>query len=165
MLISLGVLARRRLADLRQGARRLDGVPHRRGLRRPEGSPTWWSRSPRGASTRRIGEILVSAGVIKTAKAFDKAASADTKSRNIQYGLYQLRTQIPAKTALQMLLDPDSQIKNQFQIREGQRLSEVLTSLTESTRVPRADFTKVLKNRKALNLPSWIGKSFIFIWN
>ncbi|MBP8919590.1 MAG: endolytic transglycosylase MltG [Micropruina sp.] len=165
VLISLGVLAAGgwliygRVHDAWMAFRTVEDFAD------PEGVADVVVEIPQGASTRRIGEILVSAGVIKTAKAFDKAASADTKSRNIQYGLYQLRTQIPAKTALQMLLDPDSQIKNQFQIREGQRLSEVLTSLNESTQVPKADFSKVLKNRKALNLPSWIGKSnegFVF---
>lgn len=40
-----------------------------------------------------------------------------------------MRTQIPAKTALQMLLDPANQIKNQYQIREGLRLTEVITAL------------------------------------
>ncbi|MFT4296899.1 MAG: endolytic transglycosylase MltG [Micropruina sp.] len=120
---------------------------------------------PQGASTNKIADLLLAADVIRTAKAFDRAAASDSNVRKIQYGLYKLRTQIPAKTALQMLLDPANQIKNQFKIREGLRLSEVLTSLAESTKVPEKDLKAALKNRKAFGLPSWLGSSdegFIF---
>ncbi len=120
---------------------------------------------PRGSSTNKIADILLAADVIRTGKAFDRAAGSDPNSRKIQYGLYKLRTQIPAKTALAMLLDPANQVKNQFQIREGLRLSEVLTSLAASTKVPERDLEAALKDRKQFDLPSWIGKSnegFIF---
>ncbi|MFT4216637.1 MAG: endolytic transglycosylase MltG [Micropruina sp.] len=120
---------------------------------------------PQGSTTNKIADILLAANVIRTAKAFDRAAAADPDVRKIQYGLYKLRTQIPGKTALQMLLDPANQVKNQFQIREGLRLSEVITSLAATTKVSEKDLNAVLKDRKSLGLPSWIGKSnegFIF---
>ena len=125
----------------------------------PEGTADVVIEIPQGASTKKIADILLASDVIRTAKAFDRAAASDPNVRKIQYGLYKMRTQIPAKTALQMLLDPANQIKNQFQIREGLRLSEVLTSLAESTKVSEKDFQAALKNRKALGLPKWIGKS------
>lgn len=120
---------------------------------------------PQGATTNSIAEILVAADVVKTAKAFKSAAASEPDVIKIQYGLYKLRTQIPAKTAIEMLLDPSNQIKNQFQISEGLRLSQVLTSLASSTKVSEKDFKAALKNRKQFNLPSWIGPSnegFIF---
>lgn len=131
----------------------------------PEGVADVVVEIPQGSSTKKIADILLAADVIRTGKAFERAAASDPNVRKIQYGLYKLRSQIPAKTALQMLLEPANQIKNQFQIREGLRLSEVLTSLAESTRVSERDFQAALKNRAALGLPSWIGKSnegFIF---
>ncbi|MFT3969705.1 MAG: endolytic transglycosylase MltG [Micropruina sp.] len=120
---------------------------------------------PQGSSINKIADILLAADVIRTAKAFERAAGSDPNARKIQYGLYKLRTQIPAKTALAMLLDPANQIKNQFQIREGLRLSEVITSLAASTKVPENDLKAALKDRKQFGLPSWIGPSnegFIF---
>ena len=131
----------------------------------PEGAADVVVEIPQGASTNAIAEILLSSDVIKTAKAFQSVAASDPNVRKIQYGLYKLRTQIPAKTALQMLLDPANQIKNQFQIREGQRFSEVLTGLAESTKVSEKEFRAALKDRKQFGLPSWIGPSnegFIF---
>ncbi len=120
---------------------------------------------PQGAGTNKIADILLAAGVIRSGKAFERAAGSDPDARKIQYGLFKMRTQIPAKTALAMLLDPANQIKNQFQVREGLRLSEVITSLAASTKVPENDFEAALKNRQQFGLPSWIGPSnegFIF---
>lgn len=131
----------------------------------PEGAADVVVEVPQGASTNTIADILLAADVIKTAKAFQSAAASDPNVRRIQYGLYKLRTQIPAKTALQMLLDPANQIKNQFQIREGQRFSQVLTGLAENTKVAEKAFRDALKNRNQFGLPSWIGASnegFIF---
>ncbi|MBK8446241.1 MAG: endolytic transglycosylase MltG [Micropruina sp.] len=132
----------------------------------PEGAADVVVEIPQGASTTAIADILLAADVIKTAKAFQSVAASDpTGVRKIQYGLYKLRTQIPAKTALQMLLDPANQINNQFQIREGQRLSQVLTALAQATKVPEKSFKAALKNRKQFGLPDWIGPSnegFIF---
>jgi peptidoglycan lytic transglycosylase G len=131
----------------------------------PEGAADVVVEIPQGATTNKIADILLAADVIRTAKAFDRAAAADPNVRKIQYGLYKMRTQIPAKTALQMLLDPANQVKNQFQIREGLRLSEVLTAMAASTKVSEKDLKAALANRKSLALPSWIGKSnegFIF---
>lgn len=132
----------------------------------PEGAADVVVEIPQGSSTNAIADILVAADVIKTADAFKKAANADPESaKKIQYGLYKLRTQIPAKTALEMLLDSANQIKNQFQIPEGQRLSQTLSTLSKATKVKVKDFQKALKKRSQFNLPDWIGKSnegFIF---
>ncbi|MFT3862200.1 endolytic transglycosylase MltG [Micropruina sp.] len=131
----------------------------------PEGAADVTVEIPQGASTNTIADILVAADVIKTAKAFQSAASNDPNVRKIQYGLYRLRTQIPAKTALEMLLDASNQIKNQFQISEGLRLSQVIATLAKATKVSETDFKAALKKREQFSLPSWIGTSnegFIF---
>jgi UPF0755 protein len=120
---------------------------------------------PEGASTSEISDILVQAGVIKTAKAFDRIAALDENSRKIQYGYFRLRTKVPAKTALAMLLDPKNQVKNQFQIPEGMRLSQVLPLLARVSKVPEKDLRAALKDRDSLGLPGWLAKSnegFIF---
>ena len=131
----------------------------------PEGAADVVVEIPQGANTSKMAEILLAADVIKTAKAFNSAASSNPDARSIQYGLYKLRTQIPASTAIEMLLDPANQVKNQFQIREGLRYSEVLTSLAKTSKVREKDFKAALADRKQFGLPSWIGKSnegFIF---
>ena len=131
----------------------------------PEGLADVVVEIPQGASTTEMANILLAADVIKTAKAFQSAAARNPDTRNIKYGLYKLRTQIPASTAIEMLLDPANQVKNQFQISEGLRLSQVLASLAKTTKVPEKDFKSALADRKQFALPDWIGKSnegFIF---
>ena len=131
----------------------------------PEGLADVVVEIPQGASTTEMANILLAADVIKTAKAFQSAAARNPDTRNIKYGLYKLRTQIPASTAIEMLLDPANQVKNQFQISEGLRLSQVLASMAKTTKVPEKDFKSALADRKQFALPDWIGKSnegFIF---
>ncbi len=131
----------------------------------PEGLADVVVEIPQGASTTEMANILLAADVIKTAKAFQSAAARNPDTRNIKYGLYKLRTQIPASTSIEMLLDPANQVKNQFQISEGLRLSQVLASLAKTTKVPEKDFKSALADRKQFGLPDWIGKSnegFIF---
>jgi UPF0755 protein len=120
---------------------------------------------PKNTSLADIADILVQHGVVKTAKAFDREAASNADAKKIQAGQHRLRTGIPAKVALAMLLDPKRIVRNRFQIAEGLRLSEVLDSLVKSTKVKKADLEKALKDRKALGLPTWLGKSnegFIF---
>lgn len=131
----------------------------------PEGLADVVVEIPQGASTTEMANILLAADVIKTAKAFQSAAARNPDTRNIKYGLYKLRTQIPASTSIEMLLDPANQVKNQFQISEGLRLSQVLASMAKTTKVPEKDFKSALADRKQFALPDWIGKSnegFIF---
>lgn len=131
----------------------------------PEGAADVVVEIPQGATTTKMAEILLAADVIKTAKAFNSAAAANPDARSIHYGLFKLRTQIPAATAVEMLLDPANEVKNQFQIAEGLRYTQVLASLAKTTKVPEKNFKAALENRKQFNLPSWIGKSnegFIF---
>ncbi|MBK8459565.1 MAG: endolytic transglycosylase MltG [Micropruina sp.] len=120
---------------------------------------------PKATSLADIADILVQNGVVKTAKAFDREAAANADAKKIQAGQHRLRTGVPAKVALAMLLDVKRIVRNRFQIAEGLRLSEVITALVKSTKVSKANLQSALKDRKALGLPSWLGKSnegFIF---
>lgn len=114
---------------------------------------------PPGTSLSKISDILFQADVVKTAKAFDRAAAANADSKKIQAGQYKLRTQIPAKTALAMLLDTKNQIHNRFQVPEGLRLSQILPLLSKATGLSQKEFKTALKDRDALGVPAWVGKS------
>lgn len=114
---------------------------------------------PPNTSLSKISDILVQADVVKTAKAFDRVVAGNEQAKKIQAGQYKLRTQIPAKTALEMLLDTTNMIRNRFQIPEGLRYSQILPLLVKATGIKKADFEAALKDRKGLGIPSWMGKS------
>ena len=82
---------------------------------------------PKGATLAEISDILVEADVVRTAKAFDREAAANGDSKNIQAGRFNLKTQLPAKQALAMLLDPKNIVRNRFTIQEGKWLAQQLS--------------------------------------
>ncbi len=120
---------------------------------------------PKGATLAEISSILVDAGVVKTAKAFSREAAANAESKGIQAGRYNLKTQLPAKVALSMLLDPANIVRNRMTLREGLRLTDSVTAMAKATGVAKKDFDKALKDWKSLGLPKWAkrgAEGFIF---
>ena len=120
---------------------------------------------PKGATLRQISDLLVAADVVKTAKAFDREAEANADSKKIQVGTYNLKTQLPAKTALAMLLDPKNIVRNRVTLKDGQRLSQQVPALAKATKVPEKDFNARLKDWKKMGLPTWAkngAEGFIF---
>ena len=81
-----------------------------------------------GESGSEIGRKLESLLVIKSSDAFFRVAVADSRSERIAPGEHRIETRIPAKVALEQLLDP-SRIPNLIIIRDGQRLSEISESI------------------------------------
>jgi len=81
-----------------------------------------------GESGSEIGRKLESLLVIKSSDAFFRVAVADSRSQRIAPGEHRIETRIPAKVALEQLLDP-SRIPNLIIVRDGQRLSEISESI------------------------------------
>lgn len=120
---------------------------------------------PKGATISDIANILVQADVVKTTKAFTREAAANADSAKIGYGTYNLMTQLPAKTALSMLLDPKNVVHNRMTIRDGLRLSQAVSAMSKASGVPVKQFDMALKNWKKLGLPDWAkrgAEGFIF---
>ena len=81
-----------------------------------------------GESGSEIGRKLESLLVIKSSDAFFRVAVADSRSQRIAPGGHRIETRIPAKVALEQLLDP-SRIPNLIIVKDGQRLSEISESI------------------------------------
>lgn len=99
---------------------------------------------------------LFEAGVVKSAKAYVKAAENDPRSTNVQPGFYKLIKQMPAKEALTRLLNPDKyRIVNGVTIKEGQVSVVIYKELSKHTGIPVADFVKAAKDPEALGVADW----------
>ena len=83
---------------------------------------------PVGATGDQIAKILYTSDVVKSARAFFAAATANAQSKSIQPGTYRLDSKIPGREAVNQLLDPKRRIKVLL-IREGERLGEIESSL------------------------------------
>lgn len=120
---------------------------------------------PKGATLAEISVVLVDAGVVKTAKSFDRAAAANSDAKRIQAGRYNLKTKLPAKLALAMLLDPANIVRDRMVLREGQTLDTAVTAMSKASKVPQDQFSAALKDWRKLGLPKWAkrgAEGFIF---
>jgi UPF0755 protein len=106
-----------------------------------------------GDASRTIGATLASAGVVKTAGAFEDVAANNPASGSIQPGIYSLHAKMSAKSALAMLLNPVNRKVGRVTIREGLWTSEIISKLAADTGQPLADYTAALKNPALLGLP------------
>ena len=76
-----------------------------------------------GASTRAIGAELVTQGVVRSARAFTRAASDEADIRIVQPGYYRLRLRMSGQAAAQLLTDPSSRV-GQLDIKGGVQLED-----------------------------------------
>lgn len=79
---------------------------------------------PSGSTGDEIAKILFDAGVVKSARAFFAAATANPKSQSIQPGTYTLDTKIPGAEAVMQLLDRERRTLVLL-IKEGERTYEI----------------------------------------
>ncbi len=80
---------------------------------------------PAGTSVGRMADILVAADVIKGPTVFEDAAVDQGVEGSIQSGTFNLKTHLPAATALSMLIDPTNKVVVRLTIKEGARLDQI----------------------------------------
>src|SRR4051794_3332850 len=108
-----------------------------------------------GDSIAEMGRNLKKQGVVASVQSFTDAAAADPDSTGIQVGFYQLRKEMPAADALDVLVDPQNLVRNTVTIPEGLRVQEILDTLAAKTDFKRAQYEKVLANPGPLGLPDY----------
>jgi len=116
---------------------------------------------PTGSTPAQISGILVSAGVVKTAQAFDQVVT-QAGNPTIDAGQYQLKLQLPAQMALDMLLDPANVVRDRVTLPEGAWLTDEITTMAKATGLPASGFQKLLNkvtDPASLGLPAWFPKN------
>ncbi|MGC5333540.1 endolytic transglycosylase MltG [Micromonospora sp. DT62] len=108
-----------------------------------------------GALIADMANALVTAGVVKSAKAFIEAAEGNARSKNIQPGTYKLRKQMSGENAVTAMLDPKNRIVNGVTIPEGRTAKNVYKLLSEKTKIPVKDFEAAAKDPLARGVPDW----------
>jgi len=112
------------------------------------------------SSLTEIGNALVDADVVKSTAAFNEAASANPKGKNIQSGTYNMRKQMAAAQAVTLMLDPKSRVTNGVTIPEGKTANQVYDILAKATGVPVAEFKAAAKDPIALGIPDfWFNRT------
>jgi UPF0755 protein len=109
-----------------------------------------------GDAAPQIGEELYEKGVVKSVRAFVKAADANPDHTKIQPGTYQLYKETQASVALEQLLDPDKyMVQDRVTIREGLTAIQTFKELAKATGIPEKEFTDAAKDPIELGVPDW----------
>ncbi|MGN9912944.1 endolytic transglycosylase MltG [Phytohabitans sp. LJ34] len=108
-----------------------------------------------GDTATDIANALVTADVVKSAKAFTEAAKENSRSQNIQPGTYKLRLQMSGAAALTALLDLKNKVVNGVLVREGLSAKATFKLLSEKTKIPVKDFEAAAKDPIELGIPDW----------
>ncbi|MBV9320536.1 MAG: endolytic transglycosylase MltG, partial [Mycobacterium sp.] len=85
-----------------------------------------------GDTTTAIGETLHNHNVIRTVRAFLDAAVGNSAITSIQPGFYRMRTEIPARSAVKRLADPNNRV-GKLIIPEGRQLDDTTDMKTNKT--------------------------------
>jgi UPF0755 protein len=109
----------------------------------------------KGQSASEIGAELQAKDVVKSQKAFIKAADANPRSREIQPGFYKLRKQMRAADALALILDRTSRWVWQAKIIDGWSYKRTFAELSKVTGIPVAEFEAAAKDPIALGVPDF----------
>jgi UPF0755 protein len=113
-----------------------------------------------GASLTEIGNALVEQDVVKSSKAFTNAAEKNSKSKNIQVGSYRLKKQMSGEQAVTALLDGKNRQVKGVTIPEGLSYQQVFQKLSETTKIPVAEFEAAGKDPIGLGVPDfWFNRS------
>ncbi|MGZ5418359.1 MAG: endolytic transglycosylase MltG [Nocardioides sp.] len=108
-----------------------------------------------GDNASDIAAALVEKDVVKSAEAFTDAARANPDSVGIQVGFYQLRTQMSAESALDLLIDPSNLIQNALTIPEGWTVEQIVARLADKTDFSARQYNRVLRNPASIGLPDY----------
>ena len=110
-----------------------------------------------GDTLSAMGRGLKEIGVVASVQAFIDAANGDPDASGIQVGYYQMKKQMAAEDALDVLIDPQNILKNTVTVPEGLRVVDIVAVLAKNTDFSRAQYEKVLAQPGRLGLPRYAG--------
>jgi UPF0755 protein len=105
-----------------------------------------------GDTVSQIGRELKAKGVVQSVDAFMNASNGKT---GIQVGYYQLKKQMHAQDAFDILINPKRILTTKVTIPEGLRVVDIVALLAAHTKYPVSAFDAALKDTAALGLPSY----------
>ncbi|MFD5630006.1 endolytic transglycosylase MltG [Streptomyces sp. NPDC127072] len=109
---------------------------------------------PKGSGGYAIGQALKEAGVVKSVDAFVAAQSQNSKGNSIQAGVYTLKKEMSAESAVALMLNAES--RNNLIIAEGKRNAEIYAMVDDRLEVKSGTTEGVAdKEWKSFGLPDW----------
>lgn len=108
-----------------------------------------------GDTASDIAATLVEHDVVASREAFTDAAVADPASQGIQVGFYEMRKQMSAEDALDILVDPANVVKNTIAFPEGWTVEQIVERLAAQTDFSKKEYRRVLAKPQSIGLPAY----------
>ncbi|MFE5243146.1 MULTISPECIES: endolytic transglycosylase MltG [unclassified Streptomyces] len=109
---------------------------------------------PEGALGYEIANTLKKAGVVKSVDAFISAQNGNPKGKSIQAGVYLLKKEMSADSAVELMLSPSSQ--DAMIIPEGTSTTGVYAAIDKRLKLKPGTTAGVAKTKaESLGLPEW----------
>jgi UPF0755 protein len=108
-----------------------------------------------GDAASDIAATLAAKDIVKSEEAFTDAAVDDPDSRGIQVGFYQMKEQMSAESALDILVDPANVLQTTVAFPEGLTVDQIVGQLAKKTDFSRRQYEKVLRTPAAIGLPDY----------
>jgi UPF0755 protein len=106
-----------------------------------------------GDGASDVAAVMVKAGVVKSSRAFIKAAEASGRASDIQAGVYRVPLHCSGKVAVTAILDPANRLVSQVTIPEGYTQKQILALLAGKTGLPLAQLQAAAAKVGNLGLP------------
>ncbi|MER7250602.1 endolytic transglycosylase MltG [Kribbella sp. NPDC000426] len=121
-----------------------------------QGTGTVQVEITKGQSTSSIADTLEKKEVVKSARAFERAARDDTRSLQLQAATYTLRKHMSAKAALALMLNTAESIKvMRVSVPSGETKGEVAVILQNKLKLPAGQAANVINHPTGLGLPAY----------
>ncbi|WP_432250126.1 endolytic transglycosylase MltG [Streptomyces sanyensis] len=109
---------------------------------------------PKGATGAQIGNILKTAGVVKSVDAFVRAQGDNPRGTTIQDGSYLLKKEMSGKAAVDLMLSDAS--RNNLVIPEGRRNAQIYAEIDKRLGLEEGTTADVARKKAgSLGLPEW----------
>lgn len=108
-----------------------------------------------GDTATDIAATMVKQGVVKSEKAFAKAAKGDSRALGIQPGTYKLHKEMSGAAALALILDPTARLLSRVTIPEGLSVKDTLTLISQKSKISLTSLQAAAKDTAALDLPAY----------
>ncbi|GAA2260732.1 endolytic transglycosylase MltG [Streptomyces amakusaensis] len=119
-----------------------------------EGSGTVQVEIPQDSGGFVIGQLLKKKGVVKSVDAFVSAQGNNPQGKSIQAGVYTMKKEMSAASAVKLMLSPSS--RNSLVIPEGKRNVWVYEQIDAKLGLESGTTKKVAQDQaKNLGLPDW----------
>lgn len=107
-----------------------------------------------GDTLTEMGRTLESAGVVASVDAWLAAVASEPNASSIGPGDYKLHLHMSATEALKLILDPTARDVVKIVVREGERLSDIVSAAASATEIAEDEFYAALRRPKSINLPA-----------